>query len=186
MLGMVKTLSLGNKDPAYIQQTIVAGMVKSIAQGLKRIGSGDVLQAGDMRQVGCEFLFEVAGEGTRLSESKSGNKALQRLQVTWCHRMKNTRDHAELPELKNVLGLDPAEGELRRRRSEQNWRNSGLARSLSNKRQSLSWSRTRRRSRSAGRKASAAPQKIVTVNEEARVEDGLHAGGQRSEAEVKG
>lgn len=26
--------------------------------------------------------------------------------VTWCHRMKNTRDHAEVPELMEVLGLD--------------------------------------------------------------------------------
>ncbi|KAK4229642.1 AhpC/TSA antioxidant enzyme-domain-containing protein [Podospora fimiseda] len=27
--------------------------------------------------------------------------------VTWCHRMKNTRDHAELPELMEVLGIEP-------------------------------------------------------------------------------
>jgi hypothetical protein len=26
--------------------------------------------------------------------------------VTWCHRMRNTRDHAEVPELMEVLGLD--------------------------------------------------------------------------------
>ncbi|KAK0102268.1 hypothetical protein ONS95_005890 [Cadophora gregata] len=26
--------------------------------------------------------------------------------VTWCHRMRNTRDHAEIPELREVLGLD--------------------------------------------------------------------------------
>ncbi|KAK3296819.1 AhpC/TSA antioxidant enzyme-domain-containing protein [Chaetomium fimeti] len=26
--------------------------------------------------------------------------------VTWCHRMQNTRDHAEVPELMEVLGLD--------------------------------------------------------------------------------
>ena len=26
--------------------------------------------------------------------------------VTWCHRMKTTRDHAEIPELMEVLGLD--------------------------------------------------------------------------------
>ena len=103
---MTKTLSLGNKDPDYIQHTIVSGMVKSIAQGLKRIGSGDVMQAGDFRQVGGEFLFEVAGRGTRLSEAKPGNKALNKLEVTWCHRMKNTRDHAELPVLKRVLGLE--------------------------------------------------------------------------------
>lgn len=27
--------------------------------------------------------------------------------VTWCHRMKTTRDHAEIPELMEVLGLSP-------------------------------------------------------------------------------
>ncbi|KAL8305146.1 hypothetical protein RB597_003944 [Gaeumannomyces tritici] len=27
-------------------------------------------------------------------------------QVTWCHRMRTTRDHAEIPELMEVLGLD--------------------------------------------------------------------------------
>ncbi len=26
--------------------------------------------------------------------------------VTWCHRMKSTRDHAEIPELMEILGLD--------------------------------------------------------------------------------
>lgn len=26
--------------------------------------------------------------------------------ITWCHRMKTTRDHAEIPELMEVLGLD--------------------------------------------------------------------------------
>lgn len=26
--------------------------------------------------------------------------------VTWCHRMRNTRDHAEMEELRDVLGLD--------------------------------------------------------------------------------
>jgi hypothetical protein len=182
---MTKTLSLGNKDPDYIQHTLVSGMVKSIAQGLKRIGSGDVMQAGDFRQVGGEFLFEVAGGGTGFSKAKSGNKALNTLEVTWCHRMKNTRDHAELPVLKKMLGLEQADGE-ERRRSETSWRNSGLARSLSNKRQSLSWSRTRRRSRSAGRKASAAPQKIVTVDEETRIDDALHVNGRKSETEVKG
>lgn len=102
---MARTWSLGNKGPDYIQHTIVSGVVKSIAQGLKRIGSGDVLQAGDYKQVGGEFLFEVTGGGTRLGDCKRGNRALKRLRVRWCHRMQNTRDHAELPELKSVLGL---------------------------------------------------------------------------------
>ncbi len=98
-------------------------------------------------------------------------------EVTWCHRMKNTRDHAELPILKQVLGLEDARGEDQKPRSEASWRTSGLARSLSNKRQSLSWSRARRRSRSAGRKGSHDPKHIHRVNEEARTEHGPTANG---------
>ena len=45
-----------------------------------------MLSGGAPRQVGGEFLFE-------------GGK------VTWCKRMRNTRDHAEIPEVKQHLGL---------------------------------------------------------------------------------
>lgn len=31
---------------------------------------------------------------------------IEEKQVTWCHRMRTTRDHAEIPELMEVLGLD--------------------------------------------------------------------------------
>lgn len=169
-LGMVRTLSLGNRGPDYIQHTFVSGLVKSIAQGLKRIGSGDALQAGDMRQVGGEFLFEVTGGDTRLTDSNMGNGGLKKLEVGWCHRMKNTRDHAELPELRTVLGLEKVEGEeRRRRRSVAGWRHSGLARSLSDKRQTLSWSSSRTRSRSAGRATSHELKQTETVHEEARL-----------------
>ncbi len=184
LLGMARTLSLGNNDPDYIQHTLVSGVVKSIAQGLKRIGSGDAMQGGDMKQVGGEFLFVVQGGGTPLKSPKSGNAALKRWEVTWCHRMKNTRDHAELPDLQRALGME-TEGEERRRRSEPSWRKSGIARSLSNKRQSLSWSRTRRRSRSAGRKASHDSKRIDTVNEEARTEDAPIVNRHQLTTEVK-
>ena len=177
---------MGHKDPQYIQHTLVAGMVKSIAQGLKRIGSGDILQAGDIKQVGGEFLFEVMGGDMQLPKSKAGNESLKKVDVTWCHRMKNTRDHAELPHLKKALGLNETGGEDETRRtSEPSWRNSGLARSLSNRRQSLSWTRTRRRSRSAGQKAGRERQPTHAVNEEARIEVGPMANGHRLATEVK-
>ena len=144
-LDMTRTLSLGSKDPAYINHTLVSGALKSIVQGLKRIGSGDILQAGDMRQVGGEFMYEVKGSGTAVDKAKTGNGDLKKLTVTWCHRMKNTRDHAEISDLRRVLGLDEDEPA---RRPSQSWRNSGIARGLSNKRQSMSWSRSRKRSRS--------------------------------------
>lgn len=51
-----------------------------------------MLSGGAPRQVGGEFLFE-------------GGKVL------WCHRMRNTRDHAEIPELKQHLGLLPSSAE---------------------------------------------------------------------------
>ena len=84
MLGMSRTLNLGQK-PDYIKQSMLAGMGKSILQGLKmgRKAAG----GGDVRQVGGEMLFENG-------------------RVVWCHRMKNTRDHAEVDELKKVLGTD--------------------------------------------------------------------------------
>ncbi|KAI0473081.1 AhpC/TSA antioxidant enzyme-domain-containing protein [Xylariaceae sp. FL0804] len=38
-----------------------------------------------------------AGDGTMTVEEK---------RVTWCHRMRSTRDHAEIPELMEILGLE--------------------------------------------------------------------------------
>ena len=95
-LGMTQTLSLGPKNPDYIKKSlltlVVEGFYKEIFAGRK------MLSGGAPRQVGGEFLFE-------------GGK------VTWCKRMRNTRDHAEIPEVKQLLGLtqgneekgDPAE-----------------------------------------------------------------------------
>lgn len=145
ILGMTMTLSLGKKGPDYIQHTLVAGMVKSIVQGVKRIGSGDALQAGDMRQVGGEFLFSST---SRLDEKKS------KVEVTWCHRMKNTRDHAEVPVIHELLGLDSSDGNSRSR-PQRRWTTANLARTLSNRRsswmgRSSSFSRSRRRSPSDG------------------------------------
>ncbi|KAF2140620.1 uncharacterized protein K452DRAFT_252389 [Aplosporella prunicola CBS 121167] len=94
-LGMARTLSLGAKRPDYIKTNIVSTTVHSIIQGVKS-GRGAV-QGGDIKQVGGEFMFEDG-------------------QPTWTHRMKNTRDHAEIEELSRVLGLkERKEG---RRRSE--------------------------------------------------------------------
>ncbi|KAL9108208.1 MAG: hypothetical protein Q9227_006945 [Pyrenula ochraceoflavens] len=92
LLGMTKTLSLGKRDPAYIQHSLLTGVWQSVVQGIKRVGEGDVLKAGDMRQVGGEFLLET--------DERAGKE-----KFVWCHRMRNTRDHAEIEELKDVLGL---------------------------------------------------------------------------------
>lgn len=88
-LGMIKTLQLGKK-PRYMQQSMASMVLSSIFQGLRQIPAGLALRSGDHRQVGGEFMFETAG----------GVK-----QVTWCHRMRTTRDHAEVEEIKEVLRL---------------------------------------------------------------------------------
>lgn len=114
LLKMTRTLSLGSKSPEYMQTSVVVNAVKSIYQELR--SGRNLLKGGDFYQVGGEFLFE---EG----------------KVTWCHRMKNTRDHAEIPELRAALGLDGDRPITRKR-----W-NTGLGRALSNRRPS--WSRSR-------------------------------------------
>ena len=74
-----------------------------------------------MQQVGGEFLFEPMEMATpihspledddakQLGMMNNGNGYLGRAEekrVTWCHRMRSTRDHVEIPELREVLGLD--------------------------------------------------------------------------------
>ncbi|KAH0566535.1 hypothetical protein GP486_000076 [Trichoglossum hirsutum] len=83
-LGMLRTLSLGSRKPDYMRNSILSGILRSMIQSL-RSGTGAV-KGGDLKQVGGEFMFEDG-------------------KVAWCHRMKNTRDHSEIPELRRVLGL---------------------------------------------------------------------------------
>lgn len=114
LLGMTRTLDLGPKSPQYMQKSLLSVMVASFVQSLKS-GWG-ATKGGDYRQVGGEFLFE---DGT----------------VSWGHRMRNTRDHAEIPQLRKVLGLDDTRPPVRK-----TW-SSGVGRALSHRRQS--WSRSR-------------------------------------------
>ncbi|TKA70850.1 hypothetical protein B0A49_07044 [Cryomyces minteri] len=84
-LGMTRTLNLGPRKPDYVVGGMVANVLSSVWQGLKQ--GAAALKGGDVQQVGGEFLFDGAGE------------------VTWCHRMRYTRDHTEVEELKTMLGL---------------------------------------------------------------------------------
>lgn len=92
-LGMVRTWDLGPKKPEYMQNGVLAGAVTSIVQALK--SGKDALKGGDMKQIGGEFLFEDG-------------------KVTWCHRMRNTRDHAEVLELRALIGLDDSRPPMRK------------------------------------------------------------------------
>ena len=77
-----------------------------------------MLSGGDFKQVGGEFLFQNG-------------------KVTWCHRMKNTRDHAEVPLVRQQLGLDDTPPPQRKRWSAAGI-GGGITRRLSNRRP-MSW-----------------------------------------------
>ncbi|KAI1812372.1 hypothetical protein GGS20DRAFT_558465 [Poronia punctata] len=117
-LGMTRTLSLGAR-PAYLQNTSLAhSIVSGLYQGLKQVKTGLALQAGEVSQVGGEFLFEPASKsletpisspiresGKELGTNDGETGAVEEKCVTWCHRMRTTRDHVEIPELMEVLGI---------------------------------------------------------------------------------
>jgi hypothetical protein len=84
LLGMTRTYNLGSK-PEYMQTNMLINSVQSIFQGLST--GKKALKGGDFKQVGGEFLFE-GGE------------------CTWAHRMKTTRGHAEVSDLRALIGLD--------------------------------------------------------------------------------
>lgn len=101
---MVRTLALGPR-PEYQRKSMAANILHSVVQGLKQIPSGRVLAGGDYQQVGGEFLFEPVGDlRSPVAGTELGREEEKR--VTWCHRMRNTRDHAEVPELREVLGFE--------------------------------------------------------------------------------
>ena len=105
-LGMVKTLALGSK-PAYMKKGMWKSSFDSVLQGLRVLPQGLSLKSGDQRQVGGEFLFEPLDMVTPMnSPGAEGEDAVEEKKITWCHRMRTTRDHAEIPELMEVLGLD--------------------------------------------------------------------------------
>lgn len=123
---MIKTLALGEK-PAYMKMGIIKGTLVGMGQTLRNIPRGLGGKSGDKRQVGGEFLFEpldlvtpvtTPTDGQTSSDAaimdafgngtgqNHGHHALEEKKVTWCHRMRNTRDHAEIPEIMELLGLD--------------------------------------------------------------------------------
>lgn len=112
--------------PDYDRKGTFANIVSSMWNNVRMIPTGKAFAGGDYKQVGGEFLFEPAGEITTspvaspMDESSKKELGLpspagiqpghldrsEEKRITWCHRMKNTRDHAEIPELREVLGLD--------------------------------------------------------------------------------
>jgi hypothetical protein len=118
LLGMTRTLQLGAK-PEYIHTNLLINSVQAFFQSL---GTGkNALKGGDFRQVGGEFLFENG-------------------ECTWVHRMKNTRGHSEVVDLRDLLGLDGTRPPMRKRWSH------GI-KAVQQERRSMSWGRLRSKSR---------------------------------------
>ncbi|UPX17428.1 uncharacterized protein EKO05_0007782 [Ascochyta rabiei] len=120
-LGMTRTFDLGSK-PAYMQTHVLINSVQSIFQGLST--GRKALKGGDFKQVGGEFLFENG-------------------KCTWVHRMKTTRGHAEVSDIRTLLGLDDRRPPMRKR-----WSHS-IKQEKQQKRQSMSWGRLRSKSKGA-------------------------------------
>lgn len=104
-LGMGRTLDGGSK-PKYQTTSTLGNIVTSASQALGRLvagagqgesgGRADFWRGGDFSQVGGEMLLRAA-EGT-----ESG------FECVWIHRMRNTRDHAEMDVLSKALGEQSA------------------------------------------------------------------------------
>lgn len=157
-LGMTRTWDKGEK-PAYMRRSLFATSVSGVVQGLKNVTTGLATKSGDFKQVGGEFLFEPADLITPISTPEAAEVGLsldqaiakqeakrtsgstheeeedvygpEEKRVTWCHRMRTTRDHAEIPELMEVLGLDgngkPIDDQKRWSKALQNRKGTGLS-----------------------------------------------------------
>lgn len=90
-LGMASNLALG-PQPDYIRKSIFRIVGESFMQALKQVPKGLVHKGGTSSQNGGELIYLSAGDG-------------QPKQLTWCHRMKTTRDHIEIKDLMRLLGL---------------------------------------------------------------------------------
>ena len=82
-LDMTSTLELGPK-PDYQSNKMINIVGSSLVQVLSS-GSG-LFKGGSYVQVGGELLFQDG-------------------ELVWCHRMRTTRDHTEIEDLRKILGL---------------------------------------------------------------------------------
>jgi len=102
ILSLQRNASAGAKKPSYLKQSWTSVFFGGITQGLK--AGRLAVKSGEPFLNGGEFLF-VKGSGAGDGEDGGG------WTVEWTHRMKNTRDHTEIPEIANVLGAKVKGGE---------------------------------------------------------------------------
>lgn len=141
LLSMTRTWDLGKK-PEYIQSNLFFTSVQSIVQSLKT--GSNALKGGDFKQVGGEFLFEDG-------------------KCVWAHRMKHTRDHAEISAVRELLGLETKKSPLRKR-----WSHGVKMLQEQGRNRSSSWGRMRSKSKGAKEKdGSKTPEKVAEEGKEA-------------------
>lgn len=85
-LGLIETWDAGSVAPAYQRHSIPRMALAGMVSMLGNVTRGLAHRGGDPRQVGGEFLFD-------------GHV------VRWCHRMGNTRDHTDVPRIRELLGV---------------------------------------------------------------------------------
>lgn len=135
-LGMVKTLALGERPAYMRKSIFVSSLasiamgLKQLGSGLalkggdqRQIGGEFLFEPMSVMTPIEEIDRQMQSKATTFSSTSSGGggdgglmgtngvdgadeSLVEEKQVTWCHRMKSTRDHAEVPELMEVLGLD--------------------------------------------------------------------------------
>lgn len=109
VLGMGRSLSRGGEEPEYISRGTVTSVLTSIGQGLRwgaPLGGGDIQRVGFFYHVspgvcGCACILLTGGRVGQIG----GEWMWERGRLLWCHRMKHTRDHLEVPEVRALLGL---------------------------------------------------------------------------------
>ncbi|EKJ68671.1 hypothetical protein FPSE_11159 [Fusarium pseudograminearum CS3096] len=90
-LGMIKTWKEGPPNK-YMPWTTTWAVYWSIKTAIWRFLQGyPLFSSGAPNLQGGEFLFEGEGDDKK---------------VTWCHRMRHSRDHADTDEITEVLGLN--------------------------------------------------------------------------------
>jgi hypothetical protein len=88
-----------------MRQSLAGTVVSGVAMGLAM--GRDATRSGEHDRIGGEFLFRRREGGGEW-------------ECVWAHRMANTRDHAEIAVLRDVLGLGGV-GEERKRAAGDGW-----------------------------------------------------------------
>lgn len=86
-LGMGWTVNIGTRRPEYMKEVSPPAWLAEQFRQMGKTKGHKKFKGGNWLQIGGEFLFEDE-------------------KITWCHRMKNYRGHAEIETLRRILEID--------------------------------------------------------------------------------